>query len=526
MKSHHIFQSEISTDNGTMSPTLQENTDRQACSPASTSAPVLEIPPRTPPSNGCKTPATYGSYTLRQNQVSTVTLHGVQIVCLFIDGKERLCLAQISNTLLKSYSYNEIHNRRVALGITCVQCTPVQLEILRRAGAMPISSRRCGMITKREAERLVKSFLEDPLPPKLPENFCFEVQHDCGWGCQGNFEPSRYNSSRAKCIKCTYCNMYFSPNKFIFHFHRTPNAKYNHPDAANFNSWRRHLKLSSSSENDELLQMWEDVKAMFNGGSRKRIISQVSRSSHGPEAEQTKKSRFEYEEPDVAKPVYQSQYPPFPMLSFPGKPYQFGQLNHSPPFGIGFPFAKDGSIDASKGSHHTTNTAWGLQSILPTYNMFWNNPLNRQSRNGVNGSCYSFNEMKNHNDSEMYEHENDSVTSSPGSSPSRSENTERFSAFRLVGKNKSDKKSQIDNDNHDESEDESEEINIIDEYSDRDNISIRDENDVEHDETSKNSQNESENSKTGETDKKKECVKDEDKTHLSKKVNEYKKAHP
>ena len=74
-------------------------------------------------------------------QVGTVVLHGARIVSLIIDAKERLCLAQISNTLLKEFSYNEIHNRRVALGITCVQCTPVQLEILRRAGAMPISSR-------------------------------------------------------------------------------------------------------------------------------------------------------------------------------------------------------------------------------------------------------------------------------------------------------------------------------------------------------------------------------------------------
>jgi hypothetical protein len=77
-------------------------------------------------------------------QVSTVLLYGVPIVSLVIEGNERLCLAQISNTLLKQFSYNEIHNRRVALGITCVQCTPVQLEILRRAGAMPVSSRRCG----------------------------------------------------------------------------------------------------------------------------------------------------------------------------------------------------------------------------------------------------------------------------------------------------------------------------------------------------------------------------------------------
>ena len=32
------------------------------------------------------------------------------------------------------------------------------------------------MITKREAERLCKSFLGDNSPPKLPENFAFEVR--------------------------------------------------------------------------------------------------------------------------------------------------------------------------------------------------------------------------------------------------------------------------------------------------------------------------------------------------------------
>ncbi len=208
----------------------------------------------------------------RHNQVGTTVLRGIPIVSLFIDGKERLCLAQISNTLLKAFSYNEIHNRRVALGITCVQCTPVQLEILRRAGAMPISSRRCGMITKREAERLVKSFLEEHMPPKLPDNFAFCVYHSCGWGCKGSFLPTRYNSSRAKCIKCNYCNVFFSPNKFIFHFHRTPNASYRHPDAANFNSWRRHLYLDYEPITDQLMHAWEDVKAMFNGGSRKRVM--------------------------------------------------------------------------------------------------------------------------------------------------------------------------------------------------------------------------------------------------------------
>uniref|UniRef100_H3BXN8 SKI family transcriptional corepressor 1b n=1 Tax=Tetraodon nigroviridis TaxID=99883 RepID=H3BXN8_TETNG len=224
----------------------------------------------------------YPGKNLKPNQVGEVVLYGIPIVSLVIDGSERLCLAQISNTLLKNYSYNEIHNRRVALGITCVQCTPVQLEILRRAGAMPISSRRCGMITKREAERLCKSFLGNHCPPKLPENFAFDVSHECAWGSRGSFIPARYNSSRAKCIKCSYCNMYFSPNKFIFHSHRTPESKYTQPDAANFNSWRRHLKLTDKNSRTDVLHAWEDVKAMFNGGSRKRTLPCSASGSSPP----------------------------------------------------------------------------------------------------------------------------------------------------------------------------------------------------------------------------------------------------
>ncbi|KAI8116063.1 SKI family transcriptional corepressor 2 [Lucilia cuprina] len=216
--------------------------------------------------------------TQKSNQVSTVLLYNIPIVSLYIEGQERLCLAQISNTLLKQFSYNEIHNRRVALGITCVQCTPVQLEILRRAGAMPVSSRRCGMITRREAERLCKSFLGDNTPPRLPDDFAFNVQHKCSWGCRGSFLPSRYNSSRAKCIKCHYCGLFFSPNKFIFHSHRIgPGDKYVQPDAANFNSWRRHMMLSGQPP-QEVIYAWEDVKAMFNGGTRKRLMTNNSSS--------------------------------------------------------------------------------------------------------------------------------------------------------------------------------------------------------------------------------------------------------
>uniref|UniRef100_A0A0R3WD31 C-SKI_SMAD_bind domain-containing protein n=1 Tax=Taenia asiatica TaxID=60517 RepID=A0A0R3WD31_TAEAS len=218
---------------------------------------------------------------IEEPTLSIFHLFGEPLVCLLLNGEERLCLAQISSRLLRGYSYNEIHNRRVALGITCVQCSPRQLELLRRVGAMPLSSRRCGTITKREAQRLVESFMQHlPAPPRLPENFVFEVEHHCGWGCSGLFVPTRYNSSRAKCVQCVFCRVFFSPNKFIFHCHSAAETgvqqqivNYRHPDAANFNAWRRHLLLADPNPPDSLLFAWEDIKAMFNGGNRTKKAS-------------------------------------------------------------------------------------------------------------------------------------------------------------------------------------------------------------------------------------------------------------
>uniref|UniRef100_A0A8C5MPH4 SKI family transcriptional corepressor 1 n=1 Tax=Leptobrachium leishanense TaxID=445787 RepID=A0A8C5MPH4_9ANUR len=332
--------------------------------------------------------------SLKPNQVGETSLYGVPIVSLVIDGQERLCLAQISNTLLKSYSYNEIHNRRVALGITCVQCTPVQLEILRRAGAMPISSRRCGMITKREAERLCKSFLGEHRPPKLPENFAFDVVHECAWGCRGSFIPARYNSSRAKCIKCGYCGLYFSPNKFIFHSHRTQDAKYTQPDAANFNSWRRHLRLSDPSASDELAHSWEDVKAMFNGGTRKRAFSSPGSSSAPscrqplnmaqppvPPAKSLRGAGTTEEEPG-AQATRSFPLIPVPSKGFSGVLHKMAPPPLFPPPPYGFPAfglcAKkdDGLSEAGKAPAGLPGVFWSTgpaskDSVYPPFPVFW-----------------------------------------------------------------------------------------------------------------------------------------------------------
>ncbi|XP_051513047.1 SKI family transcriptional corepressor 1 homolog-B isoform X1 [Myxocyprinus asiaticus] len=342
--------------------------------------------------NSKQDPQSYTGPTLKPNQVSETSLYGIPIVSLVIDGQERLCLAQISNTLLKNYSYNEIHNRRVALGITCVQCTPVQLEILRRAGAMPISSRRCGMITKREAERLCKSFLGAHSPPKLPENFAFDVSHECAWGSRGNFIPTRYNSSRAKCIKCSFCNMYFSPNKFIFHSHRMPDSKYTQPDAANFNSWRRHLKLSDKNSPEDLAHAWEDVKAMFNGGSRKRTLP-VGRSdgssplrTQGPGGQpQGEPSEVPHKtlrcEDDRGAVTMPSSIRSYPVIPVPSK--SFGMLQKIPPplfpHPYGFPAfglcqkKDDGVVIGEPNKTNLSGVFWpsAKDSAYPSFPMFW-----------------------------------------------------------------------------------------------------------------------------------------------------------
>ncbi len=47
---------------------------------------------------------------------STTTIRGKTLHTLLVGGIERICLSQLSTSLLAPFSYNEIHNRRVALG--------------------------------------------------------------------------------------------------------------------------------------------------------------------------------------------------------------------------------------------------------------------------------------------------------------------------------------------------------------------------------------------------------------------------
>lgn len=82
------------------------------------------------------------------------------------------------------------------------------------------------------------------------------------------------------CSRCSFCDSFLSPNKFIFHSHRLPNVSYVQPDSPNFNAWRRHLRLHNPTQSEDLRDAWEDVKAMFNGGNRKRSSSGTTNSAN------------------------------------------------------------------------------------------------------------------------------------------------------------------------------------------------------------------------------------------------------
>lgn len=162
---------------------------------------------------------------------------------------------------------------------------------------------------------------------RLPEDFAFSVHHECAWGCRGSFLPSRYNSSRAKCIKCSMCGLFFSPNKFIFHSHRvSPSDKYVQPDAANFNSWRRHMKLSGNPS-DEIVHAWEDVKAMFNGGTRKRLLQN---STSAPKSQKQAKVVSDGQ-PSVPAPLIPApRIPNFQDISLPISRMAMDFMYHKP----------------------------------------------------------------------------------------------------------------------------------------------------------------------------------------------------
>ncbi len=57
-------------------------------------------------------------------------------------------------------------------------------------------------------------------------------------------------------------------NSFIHDRSAVEGAEYRHPDAANFNAWRRHLRLAEGDATESMQHAWEDVKGVKSGEFR------------------------------------------------------------------------------------------------------------------------------------------------------------------------------------------------------------------------------------------------------------------
>ena len=76
------------------------------------------------------------------------------------------------------------------------------------------------------------------------------------------------------------------------------------------------MKLSGNPP-DEVVHAWEDVKAMFNGGTRKRLLSNPSPRGSPSPAKQPRLSPTRQIPAQIPPPPSHPRVPPFPELPLP-----------------------------------------------------------------------------------------------------------------------------------------------------------------------------------------------------------------
>ena len=220
------------------------------------------------------------------SQFGETIIHGERILCFNVGGEPRLCLIQILNSVLWDISLNDINRACDELCIYCATCTDEQLQVLKESKLFPDPPKKCGLITKSDAERLC-SFLLNRNPPRASMRlgdpkaspFSFKVEHECFGRCDGIVLPEAYTSPNACCIECLQCGGLFSPRKFVTHAH---DGKENRTCHWGFSSdnWRSYLRLSecyTEEETDRHAKVLADFKQRFdtisstNGTKRSQV---------------------------------------------------------------------------------------------------------------------------------------------------------------------------------------------------------------------------------------------------------------
>jgi len=196
------------------------------------------------------------------------------------------------------------------LQIFCSTCSPTQLAKLKLARVLPISAAQCGLITKSDAERLCSLLLQEPLSQKPPESggspappnspavspprtvdpTSFRVLHRCFGECVGLLHPGSCTGPAARCIECTECQAFLSPQKFVSHSHQQQETRTCHWgfDSQNWPAYIQVCEDYSEDEGDKHREELAAIKKRFQLNKAKRKWAEA-------DTDEIKRSRQEEE---------------------------------------------------------------------------------------------------------------------------------------------------------------------------------------------------------------------------------------
>jgi hypothetical protein len=229
-------------------------------------------------------------------KVSKTNLEGQLIACFRIGGENRLCLPEVIKKVLfeifdikDDKSLNTVSD---SLHIFFAECNGAQLNALKRAGVLPQSTARCGLVMQTDAERMCATLMNSCLErrPSPPEGVHIPVSHECFGGCRGKAWPDEYQTPVSWCIECIECDGYLSPAEFVAHSH---GGREDHTCHWGFNSqnWRSYLMLSEDApRHGDLASLQKQLNDM-----KLRFIDkeQVGAVQHKEELIGAKKSRLQ-----------------------------------------------------------------------------------------------------------------------------------------------------------------------------------------------------------------------------------------
>jgi len=240
-------------------------------------------------------------------------LDGQKISCFNVGGEDRLCLTQLLQLVLHDLPLARIHQACDELQIFCSTCSPTQLAKLKLARVLPISAAQCGLITKSDAERLCSLLLQEPLsqkptgsggsppppsspavsPPRTVDPTSFRVLHRCFGECVGLLHPGSCTGPAARCIECTECQAFLSPQKFVSHSHQQQETRTCHWGFDSQN-WPAYIQVCEDYSEDEGDKHREDLAAI-----KKRFqLNKAKRKWAEADTDEVKRSRQE-DDPEV-----------------------------------------------------------------------------------------------------------------------------------------------------------------------------------------------------------------------------------